>query len=95
MRGAFLLLHNPIILISIVVAVIMLFLLFGAALKPFRFVGRLVVKLIIGGLLLFFLNIFGTSFGLHVPINAITTVVAGILGIPGIAALVLIKVFMV
>lgn len=87
--------QNPIVLISIAVGIVMLVLLFGTAIKPFRFMGRLVVKLLIGGLLLFFLNIFGTSFGLHVPINAMTTVVTGILGLPGLAALVIIKLFMI
>ncbi|WEG12756.1 pro-sigmaK processing inhibitor BofA family protein [Pullulanibacillus sp. KACC 23026] len=87
--------QQPIVLISIAVGIIVLFLLFGTALKPFRFIGSLVVKLLIGGLLLFFLNILGTSIGLHIPINAITTVITGILGLPGLAALVVIKLFMV
>jgi inhibitor of the pro-sigma K processing machinery len=85
---------DPIIIISVVVGLIVFLLLFGTALKPVRFAGRLAVKLLVGGLLLFFLNILGTNFGLHVPINAITTVVAGLLGIPGIAALAVIKTFL-
>jgi inhibitor of the pro-sigma K processing machinery len=85
---------DPVIIISVGVGLIVFLLLFGTALKPVRFAGRLVVKLLVGALLLFFLNILGTNFGLHVPINAITTVVAGLLGIPGIAALAIIKSFM-
>lgn len=86
---------NSTVILSIAVGLIVLLLLFGATFKPFRFVGKLAVKFIIGGILLFFLNTIGTNFGLHIPINASTTVVAGILGIPGIAALVVIKMFIV
>jgi len=85
---------DPVIIISVVVGLVVFLLLFGTALKPIRVAGRLAVKLLVGALLLFFLNIIGTNFGLHVPINAITTVVAGVLGIPGIAALAIIKSFL-
>lgn len=86
---------NSVIIISVVVGLIVFLLLFGTALKPIRFAGRLAVKLLVGGLLLFLLNILGTNFGLHVPINAITTVVAALLGIPGIAALAIIESFLI
>ena len=86
---------NSVVVISVAAGLILLLLLFGTSIKPVRFVGKLVVKILIGGILLFFLNTLGTSFDIHVPINAITTVVAGILGIPGIAALVVIKMFIV
>ncbi|MCY9295205.1 sigma-K factor-processing regulator BofA, partial [Bacillus spizizenii] len=42
-------------------------------------------------LLLVCVNMFGGSLGIHVPINLVTTAISGILGIPGIAALVVIK----
>ncbi|MCD2456874.1 sigma-K factor-processing regulator BofA, partial [Staphylococcus aureus] len=35
------------------------------------------------------------SLGIHVPINLVTTAISGILGIPGIAALVVIKQFII
>lgn len=82
---------DPVIVISVFVGVIILFLLVGAPLKPFRFIGQAFIKLAIGALLLFLLNAVGTSIDLRIPINALTTVVAGFLGIPGIAALAIIK----
>jgi len=82
---------DPVIVISIFAGVIVLFLIVGAPLKPIRFIGQAFIKLAIGALMLFLLNAVGTSFDLKIPINAITTVVAGFLGIPGVAALAVIK----
>ncbi|MGV3488574.1 MAG: pro-sigmaK processing inhibitor BofA family protein [Tuberibacillus sp.] len=82
---------DSVVVVSIFVGVIILFLLVGAPLKPVQFIGQAFIKLAIGALLLFLLNAVGTSFGLRIPINAITTVVAGFLGVPGVAALAIIK----
>lgn len=68
-----------------------LLLLFGAPFKPARFVGQAVIKLLIGALFLFFLNVAGNEYGIHVPINFATSAVSGLLGIPGVFALVAIQ----
>ncbi|WP_449538303.1 pro-sigmaK processing inhibitor BofA family protein [Ferdinandcohnia sp. Marseille-Q9671] len=86
---------EPTVVISILGGLIVLVLLMGAPLKPIRFVGQVFVKVLIGALFLFFLNAFGTSFDLHVPINLVTSAVSGLLGIPGLVALVLIDIFIV
>jgi len=78
---------EPLLVVSIIVSLIILLLLMGASSKPFRVVGNVFVKVIIGGMLLFFLNAFGSSFGLHVPINIITAGIAGLLGVPGLLSL--------
>ncbi|WP_370874045.1 pro-sigmaK processing inhibitor BofA family protein [Oikeobacillus pervagus] len=72
---------------------ILVFILLGVTtkVKPVRFVGNIAIKIVIGALFLFFLNAFGSKFGLHVPINIVTSSVAGILGIPGLAALAIIQ----
>ncbi|UOQ83826.1 pro-sigmaK processing inhibitor BofA family protein [Gracilibacillus salinarum] len=63
---------------------------------PFNLVkgsGQVVMKLTIGVLFLFFFNLFGASFGLHIPINAFTALMVGLLGLPGIACLTAAHVF--
>jgi inhibitor of the pro-sigma K processing machinery len=82
---------EPIIVISIIGALILLLLFIGTPIKPIRFVGQGVIKIIIGALLLFFLNAIGNQYGLHVPINFVTSAVSGLLGIPGLFALVAIQ----
>lgn len=82
---------QPIYVIVLIGGLILLLLFIGAPLKPIRWIGGAVVKLLIGALLLFFLNLFGTSINLHIPINLVTTLVSGFLGIPGLCALVAIQ----
>ncbi|UFT99463.1 pro-sigmaK processing inhibitor BofA family protein [Radiobacillus kanasensis] len=76
-----------------VVALIAILLIVGAPLKPMRFLAKGTVKLVIGVLFLFFFNVFGASLGLHLPINIFTAVVAGFLGIPGLASLTAVHIF--
>jgi inhibitor of the pro-sigma K processing machinery len=82
---------EPIVVISVLGAFILLLLFAGASVKPLRFIGQLFIKVLIGALLLFFLNAFGNHFGIYVPINLVTSAVSGILGIPGLCALVVIQ----
>ena len=84
---------EPIVVISILGGLILLVLFMGAPMKPVRFIGQGLIKIMIGALLLFFLNAFGTTLGLNIPINLVTSSISGFLGIPGIAALVIIDTF--
>ncbi|MGM7703818.1 pro-sigmaK processing inhibitor BofA family protein [Pseudalkalibacillus sp. Hm43] len=84
---------DPFWVFAIVCGLIVLLLVIGAPLKPLRWVGQAAVKLVIGALLLFFLNAFGTAINLHIPINLATASVSGFLGIPGLLALVAIQKF--
>ncbi|WP_349409040.1 pro-sigmaK processing inhibitor BofA family protein [Pseudalkalibacillus sp. SCS-8] len=82
---------DPFWVFAIVCGLIILLLIIGAPLKPLRWVGQGMIKLVIGALLLFFLNAFGTAFNLHIPINLVTASVSGFLGLPGLLALVAIQ----
>lgn len=84
---------EPVYVFAIIGGLVILLLFLGAPMKPLRFIGQGVVKLLIGALLLFFLNALGTSINLHVPINIVTASVSGFLGIPGLLALVAIQKF--
>ncbi|MDC3417762.1 pro-sigmaK processing inhibitor BofA family protein [Aquibacillus salsiterrae] len=81
------------IVITGMVVLIALLLILGAPLKPMRFVAQGTIKLVIGVLFLFFFNTFGASIGLHLPINVYTTLIAGFLGIPGLASLTALQIF--
>lgn len=84
---------EPLVVISILGGMILLLLFIGAPIKPVRFIGQGLVKIMIGALLLFFLNAFGTTMGLNIPINLVTSTISGFLGIPGLAALIVIETF--
>lgn len=85
--------NDPIITVLVLGGLILLLLIIGTPLKPVQLVGRGIVKVMIGALLLFFLNTFGQLIGVHVPINFITASISGFLGLPGIIVLVAIKQF--
>lgn len=86
---------EPIVVISVLGAVILLLLVIGAPIKPIHFLGQGIIKLLIGALFLFFLNLMGNQFGIHIPINLATSAISGFLGIPGMFALVAIDVWVI
>ena len=80
-------------IIAGVVILILLLLFTGVSLKPLRYIGNGIIKVLIGALLLFFLNAIGGQFGIHVPINLVTSALSGFLGVPGVVALAAIDVW--
>jgi inhibitor of the pro-sigma K processing machinery len=78
---------EPVVFVAVVGGLILMLVIIGAPLKPVRFIGQGIIKVIIGAAFLFFLNTLGNQAGIHVPINPVTSAVAGLLGIPGVAAL--------
>ena len=54
---------------------------------------KLIINSILGGVLIYFINQVGNSFGLHIGLNLITSVFIGVFGIPGALLLILLKIF--
>lgn len=78
---------DPVLVILLLGLAIPLLLISGLPSKPLKFAGQAVTRLIVAVILLFFVNLFGAQFGLHVPINGFTAIVSAILGIPGVLSL--------
>lgn len=74
---------------------ILLYILAKLIFGPIKLVIRLCVSAILGGLLLIIVNYIGAGFDFHIPLNPITALVAGILGVPGVVLLALIELFVV
>lgn len=77
------------LLIYGVVGILILFLI----LKLFKWPLKILLNGIFGVILLYIVNLIGANFGFTLEINVVNALVAGILGIPGIAALIIIKLF--
>ena len=60
---------------------------------PIKVIMKLILNTILGAILLYIINIIGASFNFHIGINLITTLVTGILGIPGVILLILLQIF--
>ena len=54
---------------------------------------KLIINSILGGVLIFFINQIGTSFGVHIGLNIVTSIFIGIFGIPGAILLIVMKLF--
>ena len=61
-------------------------------LLPIKKIIKLVFNTLIGGLVIYLINIIGASFGFHIGLNIITSLIVGILGIPGAILLIVLEV---
>ena len=52
---------------------------------------KLIFNSILGGLCIYMINLIGANFGFHIGLNIITSMVIGLLGLPGAVVLILIK----
>ncbi len=52
---------------------------------------ELIINILLGIVVLWLINKFGNSFGISIPINIITALVVGILGLPGVIILLLLN----
>lgn len=82
---------EPLLFVSLLLGLMFIFFLLSVPNNLLKFLGQGIVKIIVGVLLLFFVNVIGNHFDIYVPINFVSSLISGFLGIPGIAALVVIN----
>ncbi len=80
------------IIIAYAVGLVILFMLLKVFFTPVRIAFKLLVNAVCGGIVLFIFNLAGAVIGLQIGINAVTATVAGLLGIPGIAIILLLQI---
>ncbi len=56
---------------------------------PLKWAGRLLINSILGGLAVIVINLIGGYWGIFLPLNLLTAVITGLLGIPGAICLLL------
>lgn len=83
------------IMLAFGVGLLLLYLVGRVLVVPVKYFSRLLINGVVGGILLWVLNIFGSFIGLHIAINPITALIAGFLGIPGVVLLVVLQYIMV
>ena len=59
---------------------------------PLKNIIKLVINSILGGVLIYIINIIGMNFGFHIGLNLITSIVVGLLGLPGAILLIILKI---
>ena len=80
--------------IGFLIGLLVLFLLVKIFAWPIKILLKLIVNGILGGILLWLVNLVGGGFGLYIGINIVTALIAGILGIPGVLFLIIFTMFM-
>ncbi len=81
------------IVFAYVFGILLIYLVGRMLLMPLRLVFRLIYNGLIGGVLLWLLNLAGSHIGFTIAINPVTALIAGFLGLPGVVLLVLFKLF--
>lgn len=60
---------------------------------PVKKILKLAINIALGVVMIILVNTFGTSIGITIPFNIVTALIAGILGVPGVIALIIIGFF--
>lgn len=62
---------------------------------PLKFTTKIILNGLAGVLVLVLINFVGTFFAFSIPINPVTALMVGFLGIPGVILLILLKFFII
>ena len=80
-------------IIVYVACIIFLFLIGRFFIIPLKSIAKIIGNSIIGGILIFIVNAIGNLLNFHIGLNIGTAIVTGILGIPGVILLIILKLF--
>jgi inhibitor of the pro-sigma K processing machinery len=75
------------------VGIVLIYIIGKVISMPVRLVFRLIYNGLIGGVMLWVVNLIGGHVGFSLAINPLTALIAGFLGLPGVVLLVLFKLF--
>lgn len=74
-----------------IIAILIVFVVAKIFAWPLKVLINLIINGVMGAVLLYLINFVGGNFGLVIPINAVTALIAGILGIPGVLFLIILN----
>lgn len=77
-------------LITYLACICFIFLFGRIFIVPLKSICKLVLNSIIGGIVIFVINLIGSNFGFHIGLNFFTSLLVGLLGVPGAVVLVIV-----
>ena len=80
--------------ITFLACIIFLFIIGKVFAVPFRSVFKLVINSVFGGILIYIINLIGAGFNFHIGLNILTSLLVGLLGIPGAMLLIILKIIL-
>lgn len=78
-------------IITFFACIIILFLVGRIFILPLKKILKLVINSILGGVLIYIINLVGVAFQFHIGLNIGTSIFVGILGLPGAVFLIILK----
>lgn len=80
--------------LSFFIAIIILYVILKLIALPVKVIIKLIANALIGGIVLFLINLIGAQFGFILDITWITALIVGFLGIPGVVIVILLHFFL-
>ena len=81
-------------IITFLACIIFIFIFGKIFIWPLKNILKLVINSFFGGLIIYIINIIGMNFGFHIGLNLLTSIIVGLLGIPGAMLLVILKIIL-
>ena len=78
-------------LITYLACICFLFIIGRIFIFPLKKILKLVFNSILGGVCIFVINLIGANLGFHIGLNFFTSILVGLLGLPGAVCLIIIK----
>lgn len=80
--------------VTFLACIIILFILGKIFVWPFKSILKLIFNSILGGILIYIINVIGMNFNFHIGLNILTSVLVGLLGVPGAVLLIILKIIL-
>ena len=80
-------------IIAFIACLFFLFIFGKIFIVPLRTILKFIMNSVIGGIIIFLINLVGEFFNFHIGLNIITSILVGILGIPVAILIVFVKLF--
>ena len=71
-------------ILPILIGVAVLFVVLKLLALPMKLIIKLVINGLVGGIIIFVVNLIGANFGFMINLDWITALIVGILGVPGV-----------
>ena len=78
-------------IITYLACICFLFIFGKVFIVPIKKILKLVINSILGGFTIFLINVIGGIWGFHIGLNIFTSILVGILGLPGVVCLIIVK----
>lgn len=78
-------------IIAYIACIFFLFIFGKIFIVPIKLILRLVINSVLGGIIIFIINLIGSIWGFHIGLNLVTSIFVGILGMPGAIVIIIIK----